>query len=143
MISKDQLPRPRCIHCDRLADITDGGEIYPHRPDLASQSFYICRPCDAYVGCHKGTTNPLGTPANAKLRRLRIAVHNLLDPMWQQVQDKRERKRARGDVYFRLAEEMQLSMNNCHVSLFNEKQCQQAYAILSRWKNDEELRKAS
>lgn len=42
-----------CPYCGSKTEYVDGTVIYPHRPDLANRKFYICRPCNAYVGCHK------------------------------------------------------------------------------------------
>ena len=39
--------------------------------------------CDAYVGCHEGTTLPLGRPANARLRTLKAEAHKQFDPIWK------------------------------------------------------------
>jgi len=32
---------------------------------------WLCKPCDAYVGCHNNTERPLGTLANKELRTAR------------------------------------------------------------------------
>lgn len=47
---------------------------------------YVCSnypSCDAYVRCHAGTTQPLGTLARKRLRRLRTLCHQEFDPLWQ------------------------------------------------------------
>lgn len=59
-----------------------GDRIYPHRPDLAKLNYYMCE-CGAYVGCHKGTTNPLGNPAGALTRVARSRAHGIFDCIWQ------------------------------------------------------------
>lgn len=58
-----------CSYCNNEAKLVSGNVIYPHRPDLAYLRFWQCAPCAAYVGCHKGTTKPLGRIANAELRQ--------------------------------------------------------------------------
>lgn len=60
---------PTCPYCGKDSVLVNGHVIYPHRPDLLEKKFYWCKPCDAYVGCHPGTANPLGRLANAELRR--------------------------------------------------------------------------
>lgn len=76
-----------CCGCghDVPARLTDGKEIYPHRPDLAGLPFWICDTCRNYVGCHHKTTDrtrPLGNIPTAELRNARSKIHALLDPLW-------------------------------------------------------------
>lgn len=74
---------PSCPYCHTPATLVNGLAIYPHRRDLKVRNFYLCRPCDAYVGCHPETTKALGTLANAELRELRKKAHATFDPMWK------------------------------------------------------------
>jgi len=74
---------PACTHCDTPAQLVDGSQVYPHRQDLVARLFWRCG-CGAYVGTHKGSDRPLGTPANAQLRDARMKLHNqMVDPLWQ------------------------------------------------------------
>lgn len=81
----------RRIHCcgcsgDVDARLTDGGEIYPHRPDLRSLPFWRCDACGNFVGCHHKTadrTRPLGCIPTAELKEARKMLHALIDPIWQ------------------------------------------------------------
>jgi hypothetical protein len=91
---------------------------------LAEKRFWLCHPCDAYVGCHPGTTRPLGTPANADLRVLRSRVHAALDPLW-----KGGRVR-RSEAYERLAVAMGIPGEECHVGMFDEARCRDALAAI-------------
>lgn len=68
------------------ARLTDGGEIYPHRPDLSDLPFWKCDTCGNYVGCHHKTedrTRPLGIIATPELRNAKNHIHRILDPLWQ------------------------------------------------------------
>jgi hypothetical protein len=83
-----------CTACEKDVDprLTDGSEIYPHRPDLASLPFWICDTCGNYVGCHHNTdnpTNPKGVIPTKEMRDIRVAIHRLLDPLWQSKRIKR------------------------------------------------------
>lgn len=49
---------------------------------LWTKLFYICKQCDARVGCHKNG-QPMGTPANAELRKARMAAHKVFDEIWR------------------------------------------------------------
>src|SRR5690606_32085616 len=102
---------------------TDGTEIYPHRPDLSAKKCYLCRPCDAYVGCHPGTTRPLGTPANASLRRARRAAHDAFDATW------RGGKMSRTMAYRWLCGELGIAAEDCHIGLFDEAMCERVVAL--------------
>lgn len=72
-----------CPYCHGQVLLTTGEEIYPHRRDLYHKKFYICRPCNAYVGCHDGTTVALGPVANMTLRNIRKRAHAAFDPIWK------------------------------------------------------------
>lgn len=79
-----RIPAPICPYCAGSTALITGRDLYERRPDLAAKWFYICAPCEAWVGCHTGTRRPLGSPANAELRRARSLLHNLrLDPIWK------------------------------------------------------------
>lgn len=72
-----------CPYCRQPAKLVTGAAMYPHRPDLIHKWFYRCFPCDAHVGCHPGTRNPLGRLANFELRTAKIAAHAAFDPIWR------------------------------------------------------------
>lgn len=74
-----------CEH-DVEARLTDGVEIYPHRPDLSDLPFWKCDTCGNYTGCHHKTTNrtaPLGCIPSPQIKTLRILIHGVLDPIWK------------------------------------------------------------
>ena len=77
-----------CPFCLNRANLVSGKQVYPHRPDLYALKFWLCEPCDAYIGCHKegarfkvGNTHytsdgtaALGTLADAKTRKVRKLI---------------------------------------------------------------------
>lgn len=79
---------PACPYCGESAELVGGLRIYLHRSDLAGLRFWLCAPCDAYVGCHKAGngygdgTRPLGRLANAELRKAKSAAHAAFDRLW-------------------------------------------------------------
>jgi len=94
-----------CGACMKDVDarLTDGKEIYPHRPDLFDLPFWICRGCRNYVGCHHKTverTKPLGAIVPASVRKLRVSIHALIDPLWK------GGKHSRGAVYAAMAKQL-------------------------------------
>ena len=94
-----------CCGCqaDVASRLTDGREIYPHRPDLHALPFWICDGCGNNVGCHhktKDRTRPLGVIATKRIKAIRMAIHAVIDPVW------RSGRLSRQDVYSALSKEM-------------------------------------
>ena len=114
---------PNCPYCGNKAEGVDGSIIYPHRKDLHSKWFYRCVPCDAYVGCHPNTKNPLGRLANAELRKYKSMAHRAFDPIWK------TKAMKRSDAYKALAAEMCIQPSECHIGMFDTTQCKQVIAI--------------
>lgn len=112
----------RCQECGSECELTTGAEVYPHIPRLHELPVWICRPCGAYVGCHTGTTLPLGTAAGKALRGWRRAAHDAFDPTWR-------RGGNRTRAYAWLAREMGLSREACHIGMMDIEQCKQVVEI--------------
>lgn len=77
-----------CCACEGKVEarLTDGGEIYPHRPDLKSLPFWKHDMCGNFVGCHHKTkerTKPLGCIPSPEIKEARKHIHEILDPIWQ------------------------------------------------------------
>lgn len=108
---------PTCQYCHVKANKVTGEEIYPHREDLHHKVFFKCPLCDSYVGTHEATGKPLGTLANAELRKLRSEVHALIDPVWQIGGKKRS------EVYTSLSKFLMVRKHMCHVAMFNADTC--------------------
>ena len=108
---------PQCPYCGKQSALVHGDVIYQHRPDLNEKWFYLCYPCDAYVGCHPGTTKPLGRLANADLRKAKRAAHAAFDQLW------RDNKKKRKAAYTWLAEQLGIDVNDCHIGEFDVETC--------------------
>lgn len=124
---------PICFTCKVQSRLTDGREVYPHRPDLFAKPIYVCDGgCGGRVGCHPGTTKPLGTPANAELRLARSKVHRLLDPLWMHAHNRGDmpKKRARGLVYRYLGAQLAIPREEVHTGMFDTARCETAVAVL-------------
>lgn len=78
---------------------------------------YICRACDAYVGCHKGTTKPFGTLANKATRKARGEAHSHFDRVWAQ------RRKTRSQAYSMLAHSLGITLTECHIGKFDIATC--------------------
>ena len=119
-----------CIECGEKASLKTGKEIYPHRPDLHHKHFYKCG-CGAYVGCHDGTKNALGSPCKAVTRQARIAAHAAFDPLWRAKikRDGCSKTKARGAGYKWLADQMGIPRKECHISMMTTERARQVVAI--------------
>lgn len=112
----------KCPYCGDSAKMVGGDVIYPHRRDLYEKKFYQCAPCDAYVGCHPGTTNALGRLANAELRAAKMEAHAAFDPMWKSGAKKR------GGAYAWLADALEMDKKQCHIGMFDVADCRRVVA---------------
>ena len=95
----------RCCGCNEKVEarLTNGTEIYPHRPDLHSRMFWKCDTCGNYVGCHHKTKNgtaPLGNIPTPELRNARKHIHALIDPVWK------AKKMSRNAIYEALSNKL-------------------------------------
>lgn len=78
----------KCPYCGKDAEWVENKAVYGKNYGK-SYMIWLCRDCDAYVGCHNNTKEPLGTMANARLRKARIEAHNAIDPLWKSGKVKR------------------------------------------------------
>lgn len=72
----------KCPYCNEKAEWTENKAIYGKNYGK-SYMVYLCKPCDAYVGCHLNSKRPLGTMANRDLREWRKRTHAVIDPIWK------------------------------------------------------------
>jgi len=115
-----------CHYCKRQADLVTGKGIYPHRRDLYNLNFYRCLPCGAFVGCHKGTINPLGRLANSELREAKKSAHTAFDPLWKSGEKKR------GGAYAWLADKLGIDVKDCHIGMFDVDMCKRVVEIMEK-----------
>lgn len=120
-----------CPYCGKLAEFVDSAEVYHGR---SYGMIYLCRPCDAYVGCHEYGDGdvPKGRLANAELRRWKIAAHDAFDPLWKYGPFKHRRNAA----YAWLAEQMGLPKEKTHIGMFDVAECQQVIQICKERKRE-------
>jgi hypothetical protein len=111
-----------CPYCGELAPLVTGEQVYPHRPDLAHRKMYQCAGCDARVGCHPGTTRPLGRLANAELRAAKMAAHDAFDRLWK------GGGMRRGAAYEWLAAQLSIDRSACHIGEFDVADCRRVVA---------------
>lgn len=84
---------------------------------------YVCSnypTCDAYVGSHKNSQEPLGYLANKETRKWRMKAHAVFDPKWKFGSRKRKRRKI---AYEKMQAEMNLPPDKAHISMFDVEQC--------------------
>jgi len=125
---------PLCPYCGAAAKLVTGAEVYPHFDDLHDGGYWRCAPCDAHVGCHKGSEVPLGTLANKSTRRARMLAHAVFDPIWKRGgRDGRLRSKA----YAWLARELGCRKGEpCHIASMDEETCRRVVALVRELPQD-------
>ena len=74
---------PRCPYCGAISYLRSAEGIYIDNSKNAM--LYVCKnypACDAYVRVHPGTTIPMGTLANRKVRALRAEAHKYFNKIY-------------------------------------------------------------
>lgn len=121
----------RCAYCDEPTVLVDGRTLYPYLGDnLLDKRFFLCRPCDAWVGCHPGTTTALGRTAKADLRRAKSEAHAAFDPLWQSdaLRNGTSKGFARRAAYDWLASALGMTREDCHIGMMDVATC---YRVIS------------
>jgi len=76
-----------CCGCNKtiVARLTNGMEVYPNIFILRDVNIWKCDTCGNYVGCHqKGdSTKPMGSIPTPGIRKERMVIHNMIDPVWK------------------------------------------------------------
>lgn len=134
-------PAPICGGCGKPAKLVDARAVGTRRVAANRRAIWRCDDCSAHVGCHPGTTRPLGSLAPASLRRARQGLHDLIDPLWQgapayyppcdKAGTSEIRRMARERVYSFLGDALGLSRDRCHVGEFDLATCRRAMAALA------------
>lgn len=106
-----------CPYCGGPVSHRTGADIYPHRPDLHRGHYWACEACDARVGCHPGTTSPLGRLADRRLRWLRRRAHQEFDRLWK------GGPATRHESYIWLRRFLCLRKDEAHIGMFDEAIC--------------------
>ena len=118
-------PKVTCPYCLKPARLATGRDVYPHRPELHRSVFWRCVPCQAHVGCHRGTSQPLGRLADRALRAAKQAAHQAFDPLWT------SGGMSRTDAYRWLAYQLGIEMEACHIGMFDVELCRRVVAVVA------------
>ena len=121
----------KCPYCGKTAELVDSIEIYGRSYGMV----YLCRECDAYVGCHPGTDKPLGRLANRELRMWKMRAHSAFDLLWKC------RHMRRQQAYAWLAEKLDIPTEQCHIGMFDVDMCQKVIDVSLKFLREEHIAK--
>ena len=108
-----------CRYCGGKVIFTDTSAIYEN----GGENIYLCTNCNAYVGVHKGTDNPLGDLANAVLRLKRRETHEVFDAYWK------EAGMTRSAGYKWLAVQLGIPVKSSHIGYFEMERCEKVIQL--------------
>lgn len=102
-----------CPYCGKETELTDSAEIY----GTSYGPIYLCRDCDAYVGCYTGTTTSLGMLANKELREAKKRAHHYFDQLWMPNRNRRYK------TYTWLSQQLDIPREITHIGMSDVEQC--------------------
>ena len=109
-----------CPYCGNPTKLFEDSQIYGRS---YGSKCYVCEPCGAWVGCHKGTNKSLGRVANKKLRELKHQAHEAFDPIWK------EGYMPRIGAYEILSIAFDLPTEQTHIGMFDEDMCHKVISL--------------
>ena len=123
-----------CRYCGGVIKLIPAKMVYgesTRRLGMEGEYLYQCQNCNARVGCHKGTTRPLGNVANEVLRLKRMEAHRVFDALWK------SGRMTRTGAYRWLAGELHLRPDRAHIGGFEMDQCQKVIELCEKTNNEE------
>ncbi len=138
-IAEQQPPTPAnlmleglvCPYCWNNTEYVDSSFVYGKSYGM----IYICKPCDAYVGVHKGTDKALGRLSNKELREAKKEAHfyfdkiaktGLINKIWKEyIPNIGNRNKA----YLWLSSQMNIPQEDCHIGMFDVAECRKVVEI--------------
>lgn len=114
----------RCPHCGAQAVLRPSSVVYQDRA-RPGEHLYVCArypKCDSYVSAHKKTLLPMGTLANASLRRKRILAHRSFNRLWE------EGPMKKWQAYQWMQAKLALPSDQAHIAMMSEYMCDQLIA---------------
>lgn len=115
------LTGKQCPYCGSKTEYIDSSFVYGRSYGM----IYICKPCDAYVGVHKGTNKAKGRLANAELRELKKQAHYHFDKLWK------EGNMKRSQAYKWLAKQLNIKPKECHIGMMDNDRCKRVIELLT------------
>lgn len=112
----------QCPYCLKEPEYINSTEVYGKDYGM----MYICKPCQAWVGVHKGTDRALGRLADANLRVWKRNAHEAFDKLW-----KEKLFESRSAAYFWLA--IRMNIEDPHIGEMDITQCEEVWEICTKY----------
>lgn len=109
-----------CPYCKQGTELVKSEQVYG--VDYGTM-MYICWDCDAYVGCHRKTTQAKGRLANRRLRQLKKQAHEYFDKLWK------GKNMKRNQAYKWLSGQLDLPSEYTHIGMFGEQTCKRVIEL--------------
>ena len=117
--------------CGAQAHLRPASVVYGE--SAGKELLYVCSRypvCDCYVGVHKNSLKPLGTLADAAVRRKRIEAHQIFNQIWKSgLMEKQQ-------AYIWLQAKLGLNERQTHIAKFSAYMCDQVIAICNQALNN-------
>lgn len=125
---KNPLPVPeQCPRCSGTSVlVVNNSAIYGKQYGKWPFAYY-CDGCGAYVGMHPGTNIPLGTLADEVTRAARRDCKTPFESVWK------SGLLSRTAAYQWLAEQLGISVDECHFGWFEADTCQRAKTLCEQY----------
>lgn len=115
-----------CPYCKKQTKLVNSSVIYGKSYGM----IYLCQPCNAYCGVHKGTDISLGRVANSRLRFWKKEAHKYMDILWK------DNGMTRKEVYMVLSDYLKIPSEYCHIGMFSIKTCKEVVNWAKMMSND-------
>ena len=116
----------KCPYCGSRALLRPASVVYGERATDPAAPYYVCARypvCDSYVAAHRTTRLPMGTLADAELRRKRIKAHAAFDRLEKNgLMNKRQ-------AYLWLQAKLDLPEQEAHIGKFSTFRCEQVIQL--------------
>lgn len=123
------LQPTECNICGGTVIYTSNRIIYGK--EYGSGKCYFCTQCGAYVGTHEPRPKEaFGILGNRKMRDMKMKCHELFDKQWKNEPNSKKRHIARQKAYQKLADLLDIPLEDCHFGYFDMDTLNKAYELI-------------
>lgn len=119
-----------CPQCHSKALLRPASVVYGDRAKNSNAKVYVCArypACDSYVSAHRRTARPMGTLADAALRRKRHEAHVELDRLWK------SGLMSRKEAYHMIQLYLGIPSEDAHIAKFSMERCSEVSSFCRRF----------
>ena len=116
----------KCPYCGSQAYLRPATVVYGKKASAPNAQLYVCGrfpACDSYVAAHRDSHLPMGTLANADLRRQRVMAHAAFNRLWE------SGLMTRKQAYRWLQAKLGLPEQETHIGKFATYRCEQVIQL--------------